>query len=700
MAKNKPKGKRGGGSANTPRPAASRPDPFRRSWLAPVLLGVLTIGVYFRSLWVPIHDWDDYIYYYRDVRLDHLTGDNLWKILTQPFFANFHPLTTLTYAFDRTVWGAWTPGYHITQLFFYVGGVIGLYFFFARVLNWRAAAFLAAALFAVHTIHVESVAWLASRKDVVCLFFYAFSLWSYSSYSDATKGGWRKYVLTLILSAAAIFSKGYAVILPGVFLAYDFCLKGRVAWRQILEKVPFAILAGLGVWLTVHAQDKDSAIIQSSFSLAQRAALLGKIFGLYVGRTILPVRLSAFYTVAGEPVEAGVAFMGLLLAAALVACVFFLRRSKPVVAFGIALFLLPLATVMNLFFTLRIWMTDRYLFFPTIGASLALVGLGTYYVRPRAGDGRKREGGGSGARAFAVVALLVIALYSAMTVARIGTWTSSIALWSDVLRKDLGLPGSGPVRAADLQGAPHLDLVASGPLMGLVHAYMWSGNQAEADAISKAISGGATGATTEDTQMAEAQKAFNEGRLEDALKGFQALSVGKTWLVPLATVWTGVVEKWMGRDEDSRRSIQLGIDRYHRTGQPATEGLITAGTAAFTKRNYPQAVEWYRMAQQESPTEAKTAFHLGRAMEEAGDVNGAMVLYKRVARGELTLLADSQFTLIDVYLQMAVAAQKLEHYDEARGYFEEVLRRAPNHPKRAAIQAEIDTLRVKAGKKP
>lgn len=700
MAKNKPKGKRGSGPANAPRPAAARPDPFRRGWLAPVLLGLLTIAVYFRSLWVPIHDWDDYIYYYRDVRLDHLTGENLWKILTQPFFANFHPLTTLTYAFDRAVWGAWTPGYHITQLFFYVGGVIGLYFFFARVLNWRAAAFLAAALFAVHTIHVESVAWLASRKDVVCLFFYASALWSYSSYAGAVKANWWKYALTLILTAAAILSKGYAVILPGVFLAYDFCLKGRVTWRQILEKVPFAILAGVGVLLTVQAQDKDSAIIQSSFSLAQRVALLGKIFALYVGRTILPVRLSAFYTVAGEPVEAGLAFMGLLLAAALVACVFLLRRSKPVVAFGIVLFLLPLATVMNLFFTLRIWMTDRYLFFPTIGSSLAIVALGAYYVRPRAGDGRKREGSGSGARALAAAAVLLIALYSAMTVARIGTWTSSIALWSDVLRKDLGLPGSGPVRASDLQGAPHLELVASGPLMGLIHAYMWSGNQAEADAIGKVISGGATGATTEDTQIAEAQKAFNEGRLEDALKGFEALSVGKTWLVPLATIWTGVVEKWMGREEDSRRSIQLGIDRYHKTGQPATEGLITAGTAAFTKRNYPQAVEWYRMAQKESPTEAKTAFHLGRAMEEAGDVKGAMVLYKQVASGELTLLADSQFTLTDVYLQMAVAAQKLGNYDEARGYFEQVLKLAPNHPKRAAIQAEIDTLRVKAAKKP
>jgi len=570
MAKNKQKSRRGGGSAAAPRPAAARPDPFRRAWLAPALLAILTLAVYARSLWVPIHDWDDYIYYFRDVRLDHLTSENLWKILTQPFFANFHPLTTLTYAFDRAVWGAWTPGYHITQLFFYVGGVIGLYFFFAGVLSWRAGAFFAAAIYAVHTIHVESVAWLASRKDVVCLFFYALALLGYASFSETPKGRWWKYALTLLLSAAAILSKGYAVILPAVFLAYDFCLKGRITVKGILEKVPFALVSAAGVLLTIHAQDKDSAIIQSGLSLAGRAALLAKIFALYVGRTILPVKLSAFYVVAGEPVEAGMVFLGVVLAAVLVAAFFLFRRSRPAVSFGIVLFFLPLATVMNFFFTLRIWMTDRYLFFPTIGSSLAIVALAASYLRPRGGEGRKAGGGGSGApggtsgAGLAVAGLLVIALYSAMTVARIGTWTSSVALWSDVLRKDLNLPGSGPVRAPDLQGAQRLDLVASGPLMGLVHAYMWAGNKTEADAISRAISGGTAGAQTEDTEMAAAEKAFHEGRYEEALKGFQALSVGKTWLVPLATIWTGVVERrWDAtRTRGSRSSSEsIGTTR-------------------------------------------------------------------------------------------------------------------------------------------
>jgi tetratricopeptide (TPR) repeat protein len=350
---------------------------------------------------------------------------------------------------------------------------------------------------------------------------------------------------------------------------------------------------------------------------------------------------------------------------------------------------------MNFFFTLRIWMTDRYLFFPTIGSCLALVALAAPLARRRAQAGRKQGGG----RALAWAALLAIAIYSAMTVARIGIWTNSVSLWSDVLRKDLGLPGSGPVTAGELRGARNLELVVNGPLMGLVHAYMWAGNRAEADAIGRLV-GGSAGAGTEDNEMTLAQQAFDEGRLDEALARFRTLAQGKTWLAPLATIWTGVVEKRMGDEEASRRSIQRGIDLYHQTGQPATEGLLVAGTAAFRRGEFAQAVEWYRLAQQESPREAKTAFHLGRALEESGDVKGAMEQYRRIAGGELPLLPDSQFTILDVYLQMAVAAQKLGQRQEAIGYFEEVLKRAPDHPKRDAIRAQIATLRAGAGATP
>jgi len=347
---------------------------------------------------------------------------------------------------------------------------------------------------------------------------------------------------------------------------------------------------------------------------------------------------------------------------------------------------------MNFFFTLRIWMTDRYLLFPTIGSSLGLVALAAPLVRQRGADKARSRPVPAG-KWLAAAAIFTIALYSALTFTRIGVWTSSVSLWSDVLRKDLDLPGSGPVTARELSGSPKIGLVANGPLMGLVHAYLWAGNREEADRVA-ALVGRSAGAGADDTELTLAQQDLEAGRLEDALRRLKPIAEGKTWVAPLAMIWIGAVEKRMGNEEASRQTIGRGIELYHKSGQPATDGLIVVGTAAFRHGDFRQAIEWYGLAQQESPQEAKAAFHLGRALEESGDVPKAMQLYKRIVGGELRLLPDAQFTVLDVYLQMAVAAQRIGHREEAAGYFEEVLRRAPDHPKRDAILAQIKSLRT------
>src|SRR5436309_15426562 len=105
-AKPAPKGK----------PGAPRHGPFRFPWFGPVALAVLTALVYARSFAVPIHDSDDYVYFFRDARVEHLSWGNIWRILTEPFFANFHPLPTLTFAIDRAIWRPWVPGSHLIQL--------------------------------------------------------------------------------------------------------------------------------------------------------------------------------------------------------------------------------------------------------------------------------------------------------------------------------------------------------------------------------------------------------------------------------------------------------------------------------------------------------------------------------------------------------------------------------------------------------
>lgn len=659
-------------------------------WAAPLVLAVFTALLWARSLAVPIHEWDDSIYLFRDARLDHLTWENLRRILTEPFYANFHPLTTLTYAFDRAVWKTWTPGFHVTQLVFYVGGVLGAYFLFARLLKSRPAALAAAAIYAAHTIHVESVAWLASRKDVVCLFFYAPALLAYIRYADDPANRRSAYAASLVLAAAAMFSKGYAVILPAAFLAYDYCFTGRVTRRNALDKIPFLIVAAVAVYLTFHAQGREGALVQTSMDLGRRAGLLAKVFALYAGKTLLPIDLSAFYTVAAEPVGA-MPVLGLLLAAALVAGFLRLRRSAPAAAFGIALFLLPLATVMNVFFRLQIWMADRYLFLPTLGSSLALVALASRVLRGRRVPSRAPRGEPLRA-ALAALAVFTVALYSALTFARIDLWTSRIRLWSDVVRKELHLGGSGPVTAGDLTQT-NARAIASTPIVSLARAYAASGNDAEGKRITEFMAA-ATGRSGVEREMTLAQEDLRAGRAAEAIRRLTPIANGGTWLSPIATMWVGVAEGQLGQAEVSRQTILRGVELYRKTGQPATDGLLSVGGMAFNRGEYAAAETWYGLAVKESPREAGPNFFLARALEETGKLPEAMALYTKIASGELPILAGSMFTLYDVYIQMGSVEQKRGRPKEAIAYAEEALRRAPDPAKREEVRVWIEGLRT------
>src|SRR5262249_5544140 len=128
-----------------------------------------------------------------------------------------------------------------------------------------------------------------------------------------------------------------------------------------------------------------------------------------------------------------------------------------------------------------------------------------------------------------------------------------------------------------------------------------------------------------------------------------------------------------------------------------TDAFFSIGGMEFNKRNYAVAATWYMRAVQESPREAKSAFYLGRALEESGKPDEALAIYKRIAGGDLPIVTGTPFTVADVYLQMGIVAQKLNQPREAIGYLEEALHRAPDHPQRQAMLASIASLRAKTG---
>jgi len=666
--------------AEAARRAAARP------LAAPIALAVLTLAVWARTFAVPVHDWDDRVYLFEDPRLERPSAANVWRIFTRSFFANYHPVATLTYLFDRTVWGSWAPGFHLTHLAFYAAGAIVVYFLFVELLRSRSAAFAAAAMYAVHAIHTEPVAWLAQRKDVVCLPFYAGALLAYARYTAADGSRARRlYAAALALSVAAMLSKGYAVVLPAAFAAFDLCYAARLGRRQVLDKLPFAALAAGAVALTVLAQDKDSALISLEMTPWQRLVLLSKVFAVYIARAILPIRLSASYEVSHEWLGWPGAAAGFLLAALAVAGFVLLRRRVPAAALGIALFVLPLATVMNVFFTLRTWIADRYLFFPTIGSCLALAAAA---MRPSAGPPSR-------VRVSALVpsaAVLVVALYSALAVERTGVWTSGVRLWSDVLRKRLDLPGSGPVRARDLRGKALGDLE---PLMALARAWEREGNPSEAQELLEGVSHAAPSSGL-GGELDLARLELEAGRPEEALRRLAPIAESGGWLAPAAWEWIAAAHEKAGRLDAARTAYAKALELYRASGRSELEALLGLAALEFRAREYARAAALYGRARELAPRETRAVFFLGRCLEESGRTADAYALYAEALELGRASTAPGGLRIADIHLQMGLAAEKLGRAPDALAHFEEVLRLDSAHPQREGVRAKLEELRRRA----
>lgn len=646
----------------------------KRGQVVPVLaLLTLVAIVWARIFSVPVHDWDDRVYLFEDPRLEELSLRNLWAILTKGFFANYHPVTTLTYLFDRTVWGRWVPGFHLTHLAFYATGVVILYMLFCDLLRSRPAAFAAAATYAVHTIHVEPVAWLAQRKDVVCLPFYAAAILAYVR----SGSNLRMYVASVALAGAAMLSKGYAVILPAVLLAYDACYARCLGKKELLNKLPFVAMAAFTTAATVMAQDKDSALISIEMTAWQRFVLLAKVFAVYVARALVPVRLSASYEVGHDWLGWWAAASGMVLGAGLVAGFFLLRKRLPPVALGLALFALPLATVMNVFFTLRIWIADRYLFFPTIGSCLALAGLGCLIA--------SRLEGRPARKLVPAAASAVIALYSVLTVERIGVWTSGVRLWSDVLRKRLDLPGEGPVRARDLWGRSIGELE---PLFALVRAWEKEGYRSEAEEILEELRRASGDLSGVGGEVELARLDIEGGRPEEAIRRLTPLTESHGWLAPIAWEWIAVAHETSGRLDSAREAYRKAFELYRLSGRSGAEALIGEAGLEFRAGNYAKAEELYTQALKLAPRDQRAKFFLGRCLEESSRLEEAYALYAESLR-----LEPAGLTHADIHLQMGIAAEKLGRHSDAIAHFEEVLRSDPAHPQREGVRAKLDSLR-------
>ncbi len=359
----------------------------------------------------------------------------LWALTTTDR-ASWSPVTWLSYLLDVELFGVDAGAMHVVSVLLHAVVALLLFALVRRLGAAPATSFLGAALFALHPLRVESVAWISERKDVLCALFALLALHAWVGF--ARHGGATRYVAALLLFALGLMAKPMLVTLPFVLLLLDYWPLGRThlapgasergdaaplpTARLLVEKLPFLALSLTASWITFVAQRAAGAVADTTV-LPPGTRLAGVLaaYGWYVEKTLWPSGLAALYpnpALLGRsaPVLDVVVGGGVLVAVSLLA----LRaaRRRPWLLVGWAIFVGMLVPVIGLVQVGQQSTADRYTYLPGIGLTLVLLGLAGEAVRRLRAPRAVVLGAAAGV-------LLALAL---VTRAQLASWRDSVAL--------------------------------------------------------------------------------------------------------------------------------------------------------------------------------------------------------------------------------------------------------------------------------
>ncbi len=401
---------------------------FPAFWMA--LIAIATFVAYLPALRGNFTSWDDMVYVVENPYIKSLSAKNIAEIFSTNFMGNYHPLSMLSLSIDYQI-NKFDPFvFHLNNILIHIVNSILVLLVIKQLTGKLQVAVIAALLFGVHALHVESVAWISERKDVLYTCFYLLSIYSYLRYFPKKDYKW--FGLSLLFFLLSCLSKGQAVTLAVTLFLVDI-FAGR-KWTEIkilLEKVPFLILALIFGIVAFGAQQGADATIMANFPVQQRVAFASYGLIMYILKLIYPFALSVYYPypILGNTGEVPLLFwLCIIPAIAFIVLVFLAwKRSKPLF-FGTAFFLLNIVLLLQLLPVGRAIMADRYAYIPSIGYCF-LVGV---YISDRRYIKLDKV-------AWGIVSLYA-ALLMFLTFQQSKIWLNSQTLWSDAIAKNRNVP--------------------------------------------------------------------------------------------------------------------------------------------------------------------------------------------------------------------------------------------------------------------
>jgi tetratricopeptide (TPR) repeat protein len=337
--------------------------------------------------------FDDNWYVYNNSYIKNgLTGDSLaWAFsfsnqVNQ--IVNWHPLTSLSHILDVTFFGLQPAGHHITSIILHAFNAVLVFLVFQYITAKPGRSAIIAALFALHPLHVESVAWISKRKDVLSMLFWLLTLYSYAWY--ARRPGFGRYILTLVCFVLGLMAEPMVITLPFVLLLLDywpllrFATKGRPLDQirnpqfkirnLILEKVPFFVLSAVVCVITQIAHQSTWAVaVQENLPLKARLLNVPVAYVTYIEKTFWPVNLAFFYPHRGLETPLWLAITSLVVLVVLTVTAIYLWRTRKYLLMGWLWFLGTLVPVIGFVQVGRQALADRYTYIPLTGLFIIIV---------------------------------------------------------------------------------------------------------------------------------------------------------------------------------------------------------------------------------------------------------------------------------------------------------------------------------------
>ena len=424
---------------NNKRRSGSRPDASRRSpgWRIIVsvylFLVAITLAVFGQTIRYDFVNFDDDLYVYNSPAIKAgLTLKGITFAVISQHAGNWHPLTTISHMVDCQLYGLNAGWHHATNVVLHIIAVLLLFQVLRQMTDapWKSA--VVAALFAVHPLHVESVAWVSERKDVLSAVFFFLTLGAYVHYAQSRSI--MRYLLVTVLFVAGLMAKSMLVTAPVVLILLDYWPLNRIRGQQadvgrpllelVIEKIPLFVLSAGACVITFVLQKRATGAIPPLPLLWRLENALAS-YVIYIWKTLWPTRLGVFYPHPNNTLPIGQVIFAVALLVAVTAAAAIFRSQRPYLLTGWFWYVVMLFPVIGVIQVGEQGHADRYTYLPSIGLFLVAVWFTADIAKVRRSQSRLVV-----ATAITTVLLPVLA-WTAFV--QTSYWRNSRTLWNHAL---------------------------------------------------------------------------------------------------------------------------------------------------------------------------------------------------------------------------------------------------------------------------